>query len=219
MNRNENGFTLIEILVVVAILATLMGLVALIIPLAERKKLEFLSETRITSLRTAIDLYNLEFDRLPPMTVAGLAKTSNRWKGVAIDGNVTNEGIEACYVALQHPDFSAKIGDELVGEGVRGNTDEDTWNRDPLDGDGGAYEVLDGYDNPIIYIDKNNYGKSFVYVMDDEREVTVTAVKKADGTFYNPRTYQLISLGANGELEEPGDPTRDDITNFTVAGE
>ena len=52
MNRNEKGFTLIEILVVVAILATLMGLVALIIPLAERKKLEFQSETRITSLRT-----------------------------------------------------------------------------------------------------------------------------------------------------------------------
>ncbi len=219
MNRNEKGFTLIEILVVVAILATLMGLVALIIPLAERKKREFITDTRIAALGVAIERYNQELRRLPPMTIAALAKTSPRWEGVSIDGNVTNEGIEVLFIALQHPDFSAKIGDELVGEGVRGNTDEDTWNRDPLDGDGNAYEVLDGHDNPIICIDKNNYGKSFVYTMFDGREVTVTAVKKADGTFYNPRTYQLISLGRNGELEEPGDPTRDDVTNFTVAGE
>ncbi len=219
MNRNENGFTLIEILVVVAILATLMGLVALIIPLAERKKREFITETRIQLLSSAITRYNQQFNRLPPMTIAGLAKTSKRWEGVSIDGNVTNEGIEAVVVALQHPDFAGKLSDDLIGEGPRGNTDGDTWNQDPLEGDGNAYEVLDGHDNPLIYIDKNNYGKSFVYVLFDEREVTVTAVKKEDGTYYNPRTYQIISLGTNGEQEEPGDPTRDDMANFTVAGE
>ncbi|MCZ6574702.1 MAG: hypothetical protein O7C98_16240, partial [Planctomycetota bacterium] len=90
---------------------------------------------------------------------------------------------------------------------------------DPLDGDGNVYEVLDGHGNPLIYIDKNNYGKSFVYIMDDEREVTVTAVKKEDGTYYNPRTFQIISLGVNGEQEQPGDDTRDDMANFAVAGE
>lgn len=219
MNRNDKGFTLIEILVVVAILATLMGLVALIIPLAERKKREFITETRITTLGVAIERYNQEFGRLPPMTLAGLAKTGYaRWKGISIDGNVTNEGIEIVVIALQHPDFGAKLADDLIGEGARGNTDKDTWNRDPLDGDGNVYEVLDGWDNPLIYIDKNNYGKSFVYIMDDECEVTVTAVKKEDGTYYNPRTYQILSLGANGEQEQPGD-TSDDMANFAVAGE
>ena len=49
-------------------------------------------------------------------------------------------------------------------------------------------------------------------------EIEVEAFKNEEGQYYNPTTFQLISLGENGVLDlDVDDPDLvDDITNFTI---
>ena len=47
----------------------------------------------------------------------------------------------------------------------------------------------------------------------------VEAMKKPDGTYYNPTGYQIISVGENGEQELDDLEASDDIRNFTVVEE
>ena len=74
MKKNESGFTLIEILVVVSILGVLMGLVALLVIKAPQQQKEFMSKNRITQLDGAIHRFKSEMGWLPPMTIEGLGK-------------------------------------------------------------------------------------------------------------------------------------------------
>ena len=46
----------------------------------------------------------------------------------------------------------------------------------------------------------------------------MNALQKADGTWYNPTKYQLISVGENGVQDEDAE-MGDDIVNFKRGGE
>jgi len=222
--RSARGFTLIEILVVVAILGVLMGLVALLIPKAGKEQQKFTTNQRIQQLSAAIDRYRNEpigKNRPPPMTLAKLAGLMKQFEGLAYASpNVTNESSEVLYLALRHPDLSAKLNPgQLAGDGAIANTDEDQYNRPPPGGgsDPSAQEVVDAWGNPIIYIEKNSYDAVFQIVLRDGTTVEVKAKKRPDGTSFNDDSYQLISLGPNEAWDEPGSAGYDDITNFTGA--
>jgi prepilin-type N-terminal cleavage/methylation domain-containing protein len=211
MQRQERGFTLIEVLVVVTILAVLMGLISLLVGRSSREKDNMLSKNLVTTVRNAIDNYQLEFSRPPPMTMAELA-AQKKWTGLAVQGNVTNECIECLLVALHHPDFSKRLGDVPTSFG---NTDSDIWNKVPEGSeDENAREILDAWRNPIAYIHKNAYGQPVKLLKEDGTEIEVMAVKKPNGTYYNPDSYQIISLGPNGVQDDPATEEPDDIENF-----
>ena len=55
--KHKNGFTLLEILIVVAIILTLAGLLIPAIGLAMNKKNQALSEVRLESFKHAIEMY------------------------------------------------------------------------------------------------------------------------------------------------------------------
>jgi len=215
MRNRQSGFTLIEILVVVAIIGALMGLVVILIPKAQRKNREMLTRNLVTNLQLRVETYYQEMKRYPPMTVKDLTAAAEAWKGFTVD-NGTNESIECLYVALHHPDLSpgARLGDDIE----TGNTDEDIWSQ-PVPGTGSpgspdAKEVLDSWGNPFIYISKSHYDKP-VEVVTKDGTITVSAAKKKDGTFYNPLTFQIISLGEDGKQDEDSEDG-DDISNFNV---
>ncbi len=219
MNKRDQGFTLIEVLVVVSILGVLMGLVSVLVLRSASHQKKSMSENLVkTFLPNSIERYKSEFRRLPPSTIAELNKAGSRWKSLALtDNNAVNESAECLLVALRHPDFSAPLGDgDLPVEQPYANVDEDSWNSIP-DGSSSdaATELLDAYGNTIVYINKNRYGESFTITNQNGEQVEVMALKKPDGSWYNASSYQLISVGENGIQDE--DPSEgDDIVNFTI---
>jgi prepilin-type N-terminal cleavage/methylation domain-containing protein len=223
MNRHVRGFTLIEILVVVSILGVLMALVSVLVIRAGAHKQRMQTEQLVTAyLPQAIMRYQQEFKRLPPMSVKELNRISS-YKGMAITDNSTNECNEALLVALRHGDFSTPLGEnDLPTEDPFGNTDEDMWNQAPngFGGEPHALEILDSWGNPIIYIHKNQYNEvvRIVRTHPELMEIEVEARKRDDDTYYNPTSFQLISLGENGVLDiDEDDPDLvDDIMNFTL---
>ena len=211
MKKNESGFTLIEILVVVSILGVLMGLVAILVIKAPAQAKEFTSKNRITDLDGAIHRFKSEMGWLPPMTIAKLGKRSKYFAKIKVPDNDLNTSIEALCVALNHPEFSAAIGDTLGGNAFA-NTDEDSFSVPPKGSPTAeAREIVDDWGSPLIYIEKNSYDKGpFLIKNFDGDEVEVQAVRRKNGEVYNKTGFQLISLGKNGIQDD------DDIMNFTV---
>jgi len=214
MQRLQRGFTLIEVLVVVSILAVLMGLISILVLKSRGEKDKMLTTQLVQSyLPNTIERYKQEIKKLPPMTMGELS-ANKRWEGLTI-GNGTNECNECLLVALRHPDLSARLGEgDLPTENPFGNTDDDIWNMVPDGSDAvEAREIIDSWGNPVVYISKNFYGQPVKIMTASGEEVDVMAVQKPNGTYYNQDTYQIISLGPNGVQDEDPD-LGDDIENF-----
>ncbi len=141
-----------------------------------------------------VEMFEGQFDRIPPATHAELARL-DPWKGKKGGADNVNECAETLLRALRGTDDARslfKLGLVKVSD-----TDGDKLS-----------ESCDGYGNPLVYIPLNAYGKRFTVVNREGKRLVVEARKKKDGTYYNPVTYQLISLGPDGR------PSADDIPNF-----
>jgi prepilin-type N-terminal cleavage/methylation domain-containing protein len=215
--KSEKGFTLIEVLVVVSILAVLMGLVTVLVSKAGKSRYENDTKQLMAYLYHGIERYMTEFRQPPAMTVAGLNKIRD-WKSLQAD-NTTNETAECLLVCLRRPDFSTPIEEgSLPGDKPIGNTDGDNWNKVPAgfsSSDPDAVEIHDAWGNPIVYIHWSAYETAVAIVNYQGAEVEVRAGRKPDDTFYRPTGYQLISVGENGKQDEDSE-LGDDIMNFAT---
>lgn len=175
--------------------------------MAARRK-DFATEGTLVAVGMAIEKYRLELAMLPPMAASEFAGT--RWAGLSIRANATNESSECLLVALRHPDLT--LAPQLPGP--FGNTDEDSWTATPAgSSSAAAMEILDGYGNPIVYIRAARYNEPVRVTRADGETVEVRAVQKPDGSYYNARGYQLISLGRDGKQDQG--KRVDDFANFT----
>jgi prepilin-type N-terminal cleavage/methylation domain-containing protein len=214
MRRKTAGFTLIEILVVITIIAGLMGLVVAFIGKANRTRDNVITSTRIGGLQAALTgVANKQALAMYPS--ADLAKLRGP-KGEKVGEmagvpNDTNMGIETLYVAIHLATLSIRLDEK---DEWFGNTDEDSMSSNPtsstkLD----LLEYVDAWGNPFAYFSAGEY-KNFApvskYMMADGRTVVVEPHRsEKTGQALNRGTYQLFSAGPDLEFN-----TDDDIGNW-----
>jgi prepilin-type N-terminal cleavage/methylation domain-containing protein len=218
MRRKESGFTLIEILVVVTVIGVLMGLVALIIPMAFSSRDATVTQTRIGEVETALMALKSPqvLGYFPSAAMERLKGPNGEKIGQDVGpGNETNRGIETLVLALYMPGVELPL--ELPDDAL-GNTDEDKLLKNPsrLDTDE-RYEILDAWGNPLVYFSSAEYKKPDAFQkvkMASGEIVDAKPWKTKTGLFINARTFQLFSAGEDGVFN-----TSDDIGNFTPPAE
>ena len=77
-----------------------------------------------------------------------------------------------------------------------------------------AFEIVDLWGNPVVYIHQRDYGKEFVYVTvgasgESFEERVKALVSEKTGDPFRRTSFQLLSAGPDGRFGG-----RDDIANF-----
>ena len=198
----QSGFTLIEILVVIGILSLLA--VALIPNLVkgseEGRRLE--TQTRITTLKTAIDTYERRHGRYPPDDFTDLeGKVKNRADGI-------NAGIESLVIFLHQEAGGTTLVD--YEDWLTNFDEDDNATVIPLLERKAKVEVVDAWGVPFAYFCANSGGYDRVQRILDgfgEQEARAWRNPKSSG-YLGSRSYQIISAGPDNEFN-----TEDDMTS------
>ena len=190
MKQSRSGFTLIEILVVVAIIGIL---ISIILPVLSRVR-DQAKATRTRSLMDvltiACDLYYNDWGGIFPPAFANPTSPSK------------NEGIEMLYKGLttregrSTRDYARDVSNDDLGDS---------------DGDG-AREFHDAWGNPLVYFDAPNYGKNCEYQAANGTTFSAVPQKNAsDNRWYRPGKFMIWSVGKYG-INKNG--LEDNINNF-----
>jgi prepilin-type N-terminal cleavage/methylation domain-containing protein len=213
--RRQSGFTLIEILVVLAIIAGILGGISLMIAQATRSKQKLAATGRVNNLGAALEQLRApeKLGGYPPTRMENLVGPGSMGPVGRKLGNPndTNCGIESVYVALRLKGINLGSVPEFEGDDALGNLDGDrAVEAVPDMATNDLWEYLDPWGNPIVYIHSRDYKdpkKAERYVLKDGREVKVAPARRQNGEFVRADSFQLFSVGPDGE---PG--TEDDIT-------
>ena len=189
--NTERGFTVIELLIVIAIIAILMGLLMPTIAYIQRVAKIKHTKTLINGLSAALERYKLQFDEYPPSTVAD--PYLNCTPAVPIDNaslytylcgadgrgpiqynNGTQRHFEPFYTAP--PEFLVKSGNQ--------------------------YFIVDAWGKNIVYLN------CFFYTQ--ARQAADPAyTSTTDPACHNPNTFDIYSTGP----DQTKDPQHDHIDN------
>jgi prepilin-type N-terminal cleavage/methylation domain-containing protein len=201
--RHAVGFTLIEIMVVIALIGLLLGLVAVAVGRQSESGRTAEARARIEQFALLLESYRDRTGDYPPARLALL--------GVK-DANAVNEGSEAAVAALR----AASYGGRRPEERWLGNRDGDSSKAlKSHDGSTALLELLDPWDNPVAYFASRSYDDGGTYrVGEDEATEDVTlraAQNKATGAPWQFDSFQLLSAGPDGLFG-----TDDDVANYEI---
>jgi len=191
------GFTLIEILVVIAIIAILSGIAFPVMSGVKRRSKAKATAVLITNLGLALDAYATDFGDYPPSTP----------KLVGLPSNGINDGIECLVRCLTTKSKHGPYYD--FHEEDLGNTDHDSLVvGNPTNSSMTSrelYEVIDSFGRPLVYLHNADYDTGHKVQASEDEIVAVKGVKSAKtGQFHGFRTYQLWSLGVDGRGADGG---------------
>ena len=212
--RRTAGFTLIEILVVVAIIAAMLGGISLMIGKASGARTRLAASGQVSTLGAAIErLASPEQLGMYPPTrlemLIGPGSMGPVGKRLGNGGNDTNCGIETVYVAVRLKGVNVPV-EGFDSEDAIKNLDDDKANEAaPGMANATLYEYIDPWGNPLVYINSRDYKdmkKVEQYVLGDGQVVKVAPRMLPNGEFARATTFQLFSMGPDGV---PG--TEDDL--------
>ena len=204
------GFTLVEILVVLAILAALMAMVATMVPYALKQKDKLRARSLVDNIGGTLEMLKNDADQFGkyPPTRAWDLRIGKKMVGKDLGHtNDLNVGIECIHFVINNPDIRIDHAPSTE-EGAIGNTDDDkfrTIRGNASDAD--AREYLDPWGNPLVYINCNDYKdpKGANQILVAGQNVTIHAKKlssKEGGGYLFPNTFQLFSLGPDGVQDD-----------------
>lgn len=207
MSGSRAGFTLVEIMIVIAILGLLAALLVAVVPGVFASSKRKVAQTEIQRLVHALSEYEGHFGDYPPTTL-GLA-----------GGNGVNDGIESLVACL-----STKTG---TGP-YHGFEDADLLiNRDKDKAPGPLSMLLNStITSAELFELSDPFGNPYVYFHGDDLEDGTGGRYHIGGTVVDCRPatddktgrapgygkYQIISAGPNGKYEAGGG---DDVTSWS----
>ena len=200
--RGTGGFTLIEILVVIGIIAGLMAwIVPALMTASEETANIRATEVLLQDVASRVDSYanQRRFGDYPPDDF----RDPSRKFTVAADS--INPGIESLVAFLSREDSMDEDLNKLQDK--FSNTDNDK-----SDGPIGRLdrpdkvEIADAWGNPIAYFTRRSYGQGpQTYRNRHGDDFEVSAWKRKDGSWFNPRHFQLFSAGPDAVYGTPDD--------------
>jgi len=215
MAVKNRGFTLIEILVVITIIAALMGLGIAIMGKAQKTKEATVTHQTIGSIAAALE--TLKSPQLlgdyPPADMMLLKGLKGEKLGAQVGvPNDTNQGIEVVYVTIFLSGHNVAVDLDL--DKVLGNTDDDSMAGNPTRSESSElYEFVDAWGNPLAYFsarDLKNYEAVNKYIGSiGEAMAPKPWVSEKTKLPLNAKKFQLFSAGEDGVFN-----TRDDIKNW-----
>ncbi len=200
--RTESGFSFIEILVVMGIIAVLAGMGILMVNLFIRKGPQFETDNLLRKVKGAVDSWKLKHTALPPVRLSDIQDAAGG-VGPLIKhaGNRENEAIEALYQALYWPSYGTDP--EFSEEKELANTDDDRLTQAPTSRGLDLREIVDGWGNPLIYFVHTVYAQAErdppTYTLKNGQTVQPKPWREEAGGFVNPNSFQLFSLGEDGQ--------------------
>ncbi len=195
----SGGFTLMEILVSIAIIAVLAGLLFPAIGAARRNAATKTAKATIERLKLACQGYEADFGDFPPTTIGGA--------GVGTNG--VNEGIESLvrclttkkehgpYLDFEEKDLVNTDGDALAGK----DPAESTIQAKTL------FELADPWGNPYVYYHNRDYkdaggGRLGRYILASGERVECRPRPSGKTERYpDPTKFVVWSIGADGKNE------------------
>jgi prepilin-type N-terminal cleavage/methylation domain-containing protein len=201
--RRQRGFTFIEVLVVMGIIAVLAGMTVVVLQLMARKRPMIDTETRINKLAAVVGQFHARWSRYPPGDPRRIQRVAGGSQGISSVPNSTNVGIESLFQALY---WETGNLDPQLADGDLCNTDDDELDKPVTSQGPRLFEVKDGWDNPLIYFVNTEYTKrtedppAYLIINSDgeEEEVFPKPWKyEAEGRtgFAQPRSFQIFSMG------------------------
>jgi prepilin-type N-terminal cleavage/methylation domain-containing protein len=205
MSRRR-GFTLVEMLAVLAIVAVLAGMIFPAVQLARRRASEKAAKATIERLKLALEQYANDFGDYPPTSLSELGVKTN---GV----NEGNESLVRCLSTRRErgPYF-------VFEEKDLANLDQDRLTSDPTGStieSKELFEIVDPWGNPYVYFHNRDYrGGSKL-----ERYMLATGERTSCKPHPNARTGQypavssfvIWSVGPDGKNE---DGEGDDVASW-----
>ena len=88
--QNFKGFTLIEMITVIAIIAILMGIILPIVGVAKKKALAAKAKIMIESISAAIKMYEMDFGDIPPDDGAAATSTESLYTCLTVPWTTAN---------------------------------------------------------------------------------------------------------------------------------
>lgn len=208
--RGQHGFSFIEILIVMGIIAVLASMAIVATQIWGRQGPEFMTRTRLVKVDAGIGEWKRAFEAYPPSDPTDIPKYAmvgpKKVTGVT---NKSNLGIESVVLCLYWEGFNYDPqlqDDEFI------NSDEDEL-RKPVDKFkiSALREIRDEWGNPFVYIDSRSYAKADgdpVRYTTTKGDVDVRPWKDGESErFAQPSSYQLFSMGPD-ELPNTEDDVR-----------